>query len=349
MDAGPMLGQQEIYDLALGLLDVLDYLHGRAPPVIHRDIKPSNVLLRPDGGPVLIDFGGVNLGWEAPGRAGTTVVGTFGYMPPEQLVGQGGPPADLYALGATLLHLVTGRAPAEFSFDAGRIEVPEDLPIDSALGRLIEALLRPAPRDRPQTARAARLVMTRAAPPEPVPAGRSTSVTASRIVVPVPPSDSPRFALMGTHGEPRLVNMGEPPRDPNGEFSDVYRNLVHPLFPARRAWADAEHALWLGFAGATAVVTVGGAALLYRRSVRKRKNRYDDLFRRGLFTPGTIRSVNATGSTFATVKYEFEAGGITHVGFTEYPQEMARYWSTADVVSVLYDPADPSRSCVVYR
>ena len=142
MESGPMLGQQEVHDLALGLLDVLEYLHGRAPPVLHRDIKPSNVLARPEGDAALGDFGGVCFGWRPPDQAGATVVGTFGYMPPEQLLGQGGPTSDLYALGATLLHVVTGKPPSEFPFDSGRIEVPTDLPAGDSLTRLIEALLR---------------------------------------------------------------------------------------------------------------------------------------------------------------------------------------------------------------
>jgi len=108
MASGPLLGRPEVVDLATGMLDVLEYLHGRVPPVLHRDIKPSNILLRPAGPPVLVDFGGVLFGWRPPGAVGTTVVGTFGYMPPEQLVGQAGPTSDLYALGATLLHVVTG-------------------------------------------------------------------------------------------------------------------------------------------------------------------------------------------------------------------------------------------------
>jgi hypothetical protein len=343
MESGPMLGQQEIYELTLGLLDVLDYLHGRAPPVIHRDIKPSNVLLRAGGGPALIDFGGVCVGWRPPGAAGTTVVGTFGYMPPEQLVGQGGPTSDLYALGATLLHLVTGRPPSDFPFDAGRIEVPENLPVEASLRRLIEALLRPAPRDRPRSAEAARLVLadTRGE--------TSTSLAAPRVMAPATPAGAPRHSLLGTSGEPRFVNMGEPPRDPGGEFRDVYRNLMHPLFPARRAWSDTEHVIWLGFSGAVAVVTLGGALALYGWGLRTRMRKYDDLFRHGSFTAGTIRSATPLGGSSATIKYEFEVGGAYYVGYAQYAQEMTRYWSAADTVAVLFDPDDPSRSCVVYR
>ncbi|HEU4456690.1 MAG TPA: serine/threonine-protein kinase, partial [Longimicrobium sp.] len=160
MESGPMLGQKEIHGIALGLLDVLEYMHGRAPPIIHRDIKPSNVLLRPGGTPVLIDFGGVRAAWQLGGAAGATVVGTFGYMAPEQFAGHAGPTSDLYSLGATLLHLVTGHPPSAFPFDAGRIEIPDDLPTDRPLAGLIEALLRPAPRDRPGTAQAARDLLT---------------------------------------------------------------------------------------------------------------------------------------------------------------------------------------------
>ena len=59
IEQGPRLGLAELVQVTLGLLDILDYLHSRTPPIIHRDIKPSNIILRPTGAPVLIDFGGV--------------------------------------------------------------------------------------------------------------------------------------------------------------------------------------------------------------------------------------------------------------------------------------------------
>jgi serine/threonine protein kinase len=343
MESGPMLGQEQIRQIAIGLLDVLEYLHGRAPPIVHRDIKPSNVLVRPDGTPVLIDFGGVRAAWQPADGSGVTVVGTFGYMAPEQFSGQAGPASDLYSLGATLLHLVTGHHPSAFPFDSGRIEVPDDLPTDRAVANLIEALLRPAPRDRPASARAARDLLADPAPRKP---GRAMAPYAK----PQPPAPAaPRKSLFGASGEPRFVPMGDPPRDPRGEFRDVYRNLMHPLFPARRAWSDLEHVVWVGFAGFASVVTLGGAPALYAWLKRRRRELYDDLFRHGSFTTGTIRSIPASGAMHTLIKYEFEVGGLSYTSYMQLAQEMSRYWSVDDTVGVLYDREDPSRSCIVYR
>ena len=340
MESGPMLGQQEVYDFANGMLDVLDYLHGRAPPVLHRDIKPSNVLLRAEGGPALVDFGGVCVGWRPPGLAGTTVVGTFGYMPPEQLVGQSGPTSDLYALGATLLHVVTGRPPTEFSFDSGRIEVPTDLPIRDSLTRLIEALLRPAPRDRPQTAETARRMLT------------DHSEESARAVVQradlTPSAPVGRKVAIVSGDGPRFVDMGPPPRHPGGEFKDVYRNLIHPLFPARILWSPPTHVFWVSLAGAVSLVTLGGASALYAWGFRRRKHRYGDLFLRGEFTHGLIRAAEK-GGVYAKFKYEFEVDGSSYISFMDYAVEMAQFWGQGDTVPVLYDPNDPTRSCFVYR
>jgi eukaryotic-like serine/threonine-protein kinase len=219
IEHGPLLGEREIEQITRGVLDVLEHLHSRIPPVYHRDIKPSNIMVRPDGTPVLIDFGGVCFGWRQQDKLGTTVVGTFGYMPPEQLLGHVGPRADLYAFGATLLHVLTGIPPYDFPFDSGRIEVPRELPAPR-LGRLVHALLEPAPRDRPASAAAARALL------QGEPAAASTAaLVPTRTNVP---------AVLAGDG-PQYVDPGPPSRDPRGEFADVYLTLTDPINELRNA------------------------------------------------------------------------------------------------------------------
>ncbi|MCA9056719.1 MAG: serine/threonine protein kinase, partial [Planctomycetaceae bacterium] len=141
-----------LLQLTLGLLDILDYLHTRMPPVLHRDIKPANVILRPNGAPALVDFGAVRTIFRGADERGSTVVGTFGYMPFEQYMGQASPASDLYAVGATLLHLVTGRPPSDFASSDGAIEVPEALPGGPVLRDVVARLLSPSASARYQSA-----------------------------------------------------------------------------------------------------------------------------------------------------------------------------------------------------
>jgi serine/threonine protein kinase len=117
LKAGRSFSETEVKQLATSLLEILTYLHDRQPPVIHRDIKPSNVLLTNRSGNsvgqvYLVDFGSVQT--IAAREGGTiTIVGTYGYMPPEQFGGRATPASDLYSLGATLIYLVTGQHPAD--------------------------------------------------------------------------------------------------------------------------------------------------------------------------------------------------------------------------------------------
>jgi serine/threonine protein kinase/membrane protein implicated in regulation of membrane protease activity len=110
--AGGRLAQSEAIELALQICDALDYLHGRTPPVVYRDLKPVNIIVTPEGRVKLVDFGIARHFT----RQGTTV-GTIGYAAPEQYQGECEPRSDVYALGATLHHLLTGRDPSRFPFD----------------------------------------------------------------------------------------------------------------------------------------------------------------------------------------------------------------------------------------
>jgi len=107
-DTEQMLPQEQVVDWAIQICDVLSYLHSQEPPIVFRDMKPSNVMLRPPNHIVLIDFG-IARNFEA-GQKGT-MIGTEGYSPPEQYRGVANPQGDIYALGATLHHLLTRRDP----------------------------------------------------------------------------------------------------------------------------------------------------------------------------------------------------------------------------------------------
>lgn len=106
--------QESVIDWAKQLCDVLGYLHSRKPPIIYRDMKPSNVMLKPDGNVVLFDFGTARE-YKMQSMEDTTCLGTKGYAAPEQYGGHGQTDArtDIYCLGATMYHLLTGHNPSE--------------------------------------------------------------------------------------------------------------------------------------------------------------------------------------------------------------------------------------------
>ena len=100
--------EAEIVEIARQVLAILVYLQGLTPMVIHRDIKPANLIKRGDGTIALVDFGAAHV---QGATAGSTTIGTFGYMPIEQLAGIVDATSDVYALGMTLLHLMTRQEP----------------------------------------------------------------------------------------------------------------------------------------------------------------------------------------------------------------------------------------------
>ena len=108
---------ENVVEWAKQLCDVLGYLHSRRPPIIYRDMKPANVMLRPSGDVTLIDFGTARE-YKDTRNEDTTWLGTRGYAAPEQFGGRGQTDGrtDIYNLGATMYHLVTGYSPADTNF-----------------------------------------------------------------------------------------------------------------------------------------------------------------------------------------------------------------------------------------
>lgn len=155
-DTEGFLSEETVIEWAIELCDVLAYLHNHQPqPVIFRDMKPSNVMVDKYGNIYLIDFGIARV--FQPGQKGT-MIGTEGYSPPEQYRGEASPQGDVYALGATLHHLLTKRDPrAEPPFTFTERPIRDTNPAVSAeTEAVINGALAYEPRDRYQTADAMR-------------------------------------------------------------------------------------------------------------------------------------------------------------------------------------------------
>ncbi|MBW4491038.1 MAG: serine/threonine protein kinase [Trichocoleus desertorum ATA4-8-CV12] len=141
-------GEAEAKQLAIQVLEVLSYLHSLTPPVIHRDIKPQNIIRRADGQIFLVDFGAVQDTYRDTLTQGSTVVGTYGYMAPEQFRGKSVPATDLYGLGATLLFLLTHQSPADLPQRRLKIDIRACTQLSSTFANWLDQMLEPAMEDR---------------------------------------------------------------------------------------------------------------------------------------------------------------------------------------------------------
>ncbi|HEX4714705.1 MAG TPA: serine/threonine-protein kinase, partial [Ktedonobacteraceae bacterium] len=146
---GGPLTLAEIFDLALQLCDVLDYLHAHKPPIIFRDLKPSNIMRTPPGQHFLIDFGIAR--HFKPGQQKDTIpFGSPGYAAPEQYGrAQTTPRTDIYSLGALLHHLLTGHDPAENGFAFAPL--PELPPALQGFEVFLRKMLAIHPEERPSS------------------------------------------------------------------------------------------------------------------------------------------------------------------------------------------------------
>ncbi len=147
LNQGKRFTTKQIHKIAVDVLKILEFLHQLNPAVLHRDIKPSNLLWGEDEQVYLVDFGAVQ---DRAAQEGTTftVVGTYGYAPMEQFGGRAIPASDLYALGATLIHLLTRTAPGDLPQRNLRICFQDLVSLKPNIVRWLEKLTEPAPEQR---------------------------------------------------------------------------------------------------------------------------------------------------------------------------------------------------------
>lgn len=147
LDEQRTFSEPEAADIARQTLEILDGLHTHRPPIIHRDIRPSNILLQP-GPPVetakvcLVDFGTVKS--LTSGTTAFTMVGTDGYLPPEQLGGRVLAVSDLYSLGATLAECLTGNSPSQMQPRGLRIHFEDHVAVTPEFAQWLKGLLAPS-------------------------------------------------------------------------------------------------------------------------------------------------------------------------------------------------------------
>jgi len=141
----------EVVRMMTDISQALAYLHGRTPPIVHRDVKPANILRRPDGSYALVDLGAVRDKLKSSG--GSTVVGTFGFMAPEQFQGRASPRSDVYGLAATAITMLTGEEPENLPHEGLGIDVERAVPLGTPapLVRALRAMLVPDPDQRVAT------------------------------------------------------------------------------------------------------------------------------------------------------------------------------------------------------
>ncbi|MEX2177508.1 MAG: serine/threonine-protein kinase [Gemmatimonadaceae bacterium] len=327
IDEKRTLDPGELAHIFLELLGILDYLHGRVPPILHRDIKPSNIIVRPNGFPALVDFGSVRRVFMGPEESGSTIAGTYGYMPYEQYMGQASPASDLYALGGTMLHLLTGRPPRDFMSDAGIVAVPETLPGESRLRTVIARLLRASPAERFVSARDVRSALI-------------GTVAVART------DAAPRVHLASVaHAMDALTAMPPAPRPIAGDTKRLLKSVSPSALRLMNA-SDKDGYSWslmdvLGV-GFFSLVTAGILPMVFLNMASARKRRLRRFFRDGLVSTGEVLKIESETTAFdekiSRVSYEFEVDGLVHRDSDTVVPGVTARWKAGDRVPILYLP-----------
>jgi serine/threonine-protein kinase len=193
---GGTVDEATITKWAIQISDVLHFIHSQRPPIIYRDLKPANLMLDDKSGRVmLVDFGIARI--VRPTEKGVTAIGTMGYAPPELFAGKVEPRSDIYSLGATMFHMMTGADPQDnplLIFDFSKN--PRPAQINPTISADMERLLMKAVAHKPEDRHASALDFMRELEEH------SKRLAARGIVEGSRPSTSPSRAGRGDFGPP---------------------------------------------------------------------------------------------------------------------------------------------------
>lgn len=148
IEEGWQPNEHEVREIAIQILCILEYLQQLIPAVIHRDIKPENIVRSDDGKIFLVDFGAVQDVYHNTVTGSSTVVGTYGYMAPEQFRGQAVLATDLYGLGTTLIYLLTQKFPSDLPQRNLRISFQSSANVKGKFAKWLKRMIEPVAEDR---------------------------------------------------------------------------------------------------------------------------------------------------------------------------------------------------------
>ena len=310
--------------LLVGLLQTLAYLHSLSPRVIHRDIKPGNIVIGPDGHAMLVDFGAVRdlAGRQADG--GMTVVGTAGYMPPEQAMGRADARSDLFALAATMVHALTHAHPSELIGDDLRLSFRDRTGIDAPFAKVLARMLEPDPGRRFATAKD---VLAALSPEMTAIARRGRDRTAPTL------TDGPRTmspAVSAKLSGTRVFGW----RGPTLGIAGVSLALVVAVATGN-------------FVLAAALLVIGVSLGVV--VARKQRARARELYVGGHTTRGRIMSAEG-GSGYHNIRYVYDVDGQSYSGsVSTYDALVVGALPDRPALVVFYDPARPQDHTALFE
>src|SRR5712692_6858729 len=189
---GGQVDEPTVVKWAIQICDVLHYIHSQKPPIIYRDLKPANLMIDDKNGRVmLVDFGIARI--VRPTEKGVTAIGTMGYAPPELFAGKVEPRSDIYSLGATMFHMLTGSDPQDnplLIFDFSKN--PRHCQINPNISPEMERILMKAVTHKPEDRHASALEFMKA-----LEAHSAYLATHPRIETARPHTGSPRPPMAG--------------------------------------------------------------------------------------------------------------------------------------------------------